>query len=226
MKLSITQLNEEDRPREKFMQTRGEGMSRAELLAILIGSGSADENAVQLMQRIMNDCDGKLSVLGRKSLAELLQYKGVGEAKAVTILAACVLGDRRLEETEKSERITSSEDIYKYYHHRLRNCPHEECHVLLLNQRLGVLGTRLLSRGGITGTVVDLRMLLREALLANATCVALVHNHPSGSLRPSRDDDNLTQKVRTAAQTMDIRLIDHVIVTDHGYYSYQDEGRM
>lgn len=226
MKLSITQLNEEDRPREKFMQTRGEGMTRAELLAILIGSGSSDENAVQLMQRIMNDCDGKVSVLGKKSINELCEYKGVGPAKAITILAACVLGDKRLEESERPECITSSTDIYNYYHSRLRNHLHEESHVLLLTQQLGIISSKLISRGGITGTVVDVRMVLREALLANAPHIALVHNHPSGSIRPSGDDDRLTEKLRTAARTMDIKLIDHVIVTDNGYYSYQDEGKL
>lgn len=224
--LSITQLNEEDRPREKFLLTHGNGMTKAELLAILIGSGSTDENAVQLMQRILTDCNGQITTLGKRSVEELCQYKGVGPAKAVTILAACLLGDRRAEEQVRPEAIVTSEDIYRYYHSSLRNLSHEESHVLLLNQNLKVVASRLVSRGGITGTVVDVRRVLREALLVNATQIALVHNHPSGSLRPSREDDRLTEKLKQAANTMDIRMVDHVIVTNDGYYSYQDEGRI
>ncbi len=224
--LSITQLNEEDRPREKFLRTHGVGMSKAELMAILIGSGSTDENAVQLMQRILSDCDGLVMNLGKRSVEELCQYKGVGPAKAITILAACLLGDRRAEEQVRTEQIRSADDIYRYFHASLRNLSHEESHVLLLNQHLNVIASRLISRGGITGTVVDVRRVLREAILSNSTQIALVHNHPSGNLRPSREDDRLTEKLKQAAKTMDITLIDHVIVTNDGYYSYQEEGRM
>lgn len=226
MKLSITELSAEDRPREKFMAHGAKALSKAELLAILIGSGNADENAVQLMQRVLADYGDSLAALQRQSVETLCTYKGVGPAKAVTILAACSLAARCAEEDNRVERIGKSEDIYHYFCHRIGNLSHEESHVLLLNHQLCVVGARLISRGGITGTVVDIRMVLKEALLANATRIALCHNHPSGSLKPSRDDDALTERLRKAAEAVDIRLIDHVIVTAHGYYSYADEQRL
>lgn len=226
MKLSITELSAEDRPREKFMAHGAKALSKAELLAILIGSGNADENAVQLMQRVLADNGDSLAALQRQSVETLCTYKGVGPAKAVTILAACSLAARCAEEDHRVERIGKSEDIYHYFCHRIGNLSHEESHVLLLNHQLCVVGAKLISRGGITGTVVDIRMVLKEALLANATRIALCHNHPSGSLKPSRDDDALTERLRKAAEAVDIRLIDHVIVTAHGYYSYADEQRL
>ena len=226
MKLSITELSAEDRPREKFMAHGAKALSKAELLAILIGSGNADENAVQLMQRVLADYGDSLAALQRQSVETLCTYKGVGPAKAVTILAACSLAARCAEEDHRVERIGKSEDIYHYFCHRIGNLSHEESHVLLLNHQLCVVGAKLISRGGITGTVVDIRMVLKEALLANATRIALCHNHPSGSLKPSRDDDALTERLRKAAEAVDIRLIDHVIVTAHGYYSYADEQRL
>lgn len=226
MKLSITELSAEDRPREKFMAHGAKALTKAELLAILIGSGNADENAVQLMQRVLADYGDSLAALQRQSVETLCTYKGVGPAKAVTILAACSLAARCAEEDHRVERIGKSEDIYHYFCHRIGNLSHEESHVLLLNHQLCVVGAKLISRGGITGTVVDIRMVLKEALLANATRIALCHNHPSGSLKPSRDDDALTERLRKAAEAVDIRLIDHVIVTARGYYSYADEQRL
>lgn len=226
MKISITDLALDDRPREKFIANGATALTTSELLAILIGSGNTDENAVGLMQRIMGDCEGSLTQLGRKTIAELCQYKGVGPAKAITILAACEIGVRRGGETDLRTRVKDSSDIYAYFKPKMQDLPHEESHVLLLNQNLTIIGSKLIGRGGITGTVVDVRMLLKEALMANATNIALAHNHPSGNLRPSREDDRITEKIKTAARTMDINLIDHIIVTDNGYYSYQDEGRI
>lgn len=225
-KLTIQELGSEDRPREKFEANGGASLSKAELLAILIGSGNVDENAVQLMQRLMNDCDGNLGQLGRMTISDLCQYKGIGPAKAITILAACELTNRRMGESSERKQVTSSADIYALFRGKMRDLAHEESHVLLLNHSLRVLGTKVISRGGMTGTVVDIRMVLKEALQSNATHIALCHNHPSGTLRPSRDDDRLTERLSTAAKTVDITLIDHVIVTDRGYYSYQDEGRL
>ena len=225
-KLNITDLALDDRPREKFEAQGASALSTSELLAILIGSGNTDENAVTLMQRILGDCNGSLTLLGRKSIAELCQYKGVGPAKAITILAACEVGKRRAAEPDQRKIVNSANDIYAYMRPIMCDLPHEESHILLLNQRLQILGSRLMSRGGITGTVVDIRMVLKEALLANATNIALAHNHPSGNLRPSREDDRLTDKVKQAAKLLDITLIDHVLVTNDGYYSYQDEGRL
>lgn len=226
MKINITDLSLEDRPREKLEAKGPKALSQAELLAILIGSGTREENAVQLMQRILRDCHDSLRQLGRMSIEELCQYKGVGLAKAVTILAACELNNRIMEEAYAVERVTSSEDIFKYYRPKLGELPHEESHVLLLNQQLRIIGSQLIGRGGITGTVVDVRLILKKALLANATQIALCHNHPSGTLRPSREDDQLTDHLKKAAEVMNIRLIDHVIVTSAGYYSYSDEGRL
>ncbi len=225
MKQNITDWALEDRPREKFVAKGAKSLSKAELLAILIGSGNTEDNAVSLMKKVMNDCDNSISALGRMDVRQLCsKYKGIGPAKAVTLLAACELSDRRLEEDHSHKRITTSADIYDLFRPKLARLPHEESHLLLLSQSLGVIGTRLISRGGLTGTVVDLRVILKEALLANATHIALCHNHPSGNKRPSREDDSLTERLKKAAQTVDIRLIDHVIVTETGYYSYQDEG--
>jgi len=227
MKLSITSLNLDDRPREKFESQGASSLSVAELLAIVIGSGSAEENAVQLMQRIMSGCGNSLATLGRTDLRELCQYKGMGKAKAIALLAVCELASRRMAETsEEQQTFQSAESIFQYFRHEMQNLPTEQSRVLLLNQRLGFISSKLISHGGITGTVVDIRRILREALLSNATNIALCHNHPSGSLRPSSEDDQLTNKLKRAAETMNIRLIDHLIISYEGYYSYQEQGRL
>ena len=225
--MNITDLSLDDRPREKFAAHGAATLSKAELLAILIGSGNTEENAVQLMQRIMNDCQGSLATLGNMGIDSLCRYKGMGPAKAISVLAACELGRRRMAEgMELRPQLTSSADIFAYMTPRLKGTPVEECHAILLNNHLRVVGCKLISRGGITGTVVDVRLVLREALLCNATHLALCHNHPSGNPRPSGEDDRLTQKLKAAAATMDLRLIDHIILTDEAYCSYQDEGRL
>ena len=225
--MNITDLSLDDRPREKFAAHGAATLSKAELLAILIGSGNTEENAVQLMQRIMNDCQGSLATLGNMGIDSLCRYKGMGPAKAISVLAACELGRRRMAEgMELRPQLTSSADIFAYMTPRLKGTPVEECHAILLNNHLRVVGCKLISRGGITGTVVDVRLVLREALLCNATHLALCHNHPSGNPRPSGEDDRLTLKLKAAAATMDLRLIDHIILTDEAYFSYQDEGRL
>ena len=225
--MNITDLSQDDRPREKFAAHGAATLSKAELLAILIGSGNTEENAVQLMQRIMNDCQGSLATLGNMGIDSLCRYKGMGPAKAISVLAACELGRRRMAEgMELRPQLTSSADIFAYMTPRLKGTPVEECHAILLNNHLRVVGCKLISRGGITGTVVDVRLVLREALLCNATHLALCHNHPSGNPQPSGEDDRLTQKLKAAAATMDLRLIDHIILTDEAYFSYQDEGRL
>lgn len=225
--MNITDLSQDDRPREKFAAHGAATLSKVELLAILIGSGNTEENAVQLMQRIMNDCQGSLATLGNMGIDSLCRYKGMGPAKAISVLAACELGRRRMAEgMELRPQLTSSADIFAYMTPRLKGTPVEECHAILLNNHLRVVGCKLISRGGITGTVVDVRLVLREALLCNATHLALCHNHPSGNPRPSGEDDRLTQKLKAAAATMDLRLIDHIILTDEAYFSYQDEGRL
>lgn len=225
--MNITDLSLEDRPREKF-EAKGPGaLSTAELLAILIGSGTSEENAVALMQRVMHSCDESLKALGKMSIKDLCKFKGVGPAKAITILAACELGNRRtLEEATQREQFSSSKHIYDYFKTKVSDLAFEESHVMLLNNNLRLIGTRLISRGGITGTVVDVRLVLKEALLAAATHIALCHNHPSGSLTPSREDDALTKRLHDAAVMVQIQLIDHLIISDFGYFSYRDEGKL
>lgn len=224
---SIAHWDASDRPRERLADLGPSALSNAELLAILIGSGSADESAVSLVRRILADCEDCLATLGKLSIDQLCAYKGIGEAKAITIIAACELGKRRqIEQVKERFRVSSSQSLYEYFAQKLRDLPVEECHVLLLNNRLSVIGSRCVGRGGITGTVVDVRLVLREALLARATAIALCHNHPSGSSRPSREDDTLTERLQKAARAMDIRLIDHIVLADGNYYSYADEGKL
>ncbi len=226
-KLTINQWAEEDRPREKMMLKGAEALSDAELLAILIGSGNTEESAVALMQRVLAASGNDLNRLGKWEIRDFARFKGLGPAKSITILAALELGKRR-KLREHAERLTirSSEDIYHLFHPLLCDLPYEEFWVLLLNQAAKVIDKVRISRGGIDQTTADVRSILREALLQRATQIALVHNHPSGNTRPSNDDLRLTQQARQAAQTMNIRLLDHVIVTDGSYYSFCDEGQL
>ena len=226
-KLTINQWAEEDRPREKMMLKGAETLSDAELLAILIGSGNTEESAVALMQRVLAAAGNDLNRLGKWEIRDFARFKGLGPAKSITILAALELGKRRkLREHVERLTIRSSEDIYHLFHPLLCDLPYEEFWVLLLNQAAKVIDKVRISRGGIDQTTADVRSILREALLQRATQIALVHNHPSGNTRPSNDDLRLTQQARQAAQTMNIRLLDHVIVTDGSYYSFCDEGHL
>ncbi|WP_181215526.1 RadC family protein [Phocaeicola faecicola] len=226
-KLNINQWAEEDRPREKMMLHGAGALSNAELLAILIGSGSTDESAVELMRKVLADYRNSLSELGKSGVEELCRYKGIGPAKAITLLAASELGRRRKEEgTLERLQIRSSEDIYRLFYPLMCDLPVEECWVLLLNQAGKVIDRIRISQGGLASTAVDIRCVLREALIRRAVSMVLCHNHPSGNLRPSREDDRLTESLRQAAVTVNLRLLDHVIVTDGKYYSYADEGRI
>lgn len=226
-KIGIKQWALEDRPREKMMAQGADALSKAELLAILIGSGSAHETAVDLMRRILEDCGGSLKRLGRLSKEDLMQYKGIGEAKAITILAACALARKRMDEqNEPQQMIQSSYDIYRYFLPRMQDLPHEECRALLLRQNHSVICDVLLSKGGITGTVVDVRELMYHAVRVRAVSIALCHNHPSGNVHPSTQDDCLTRHVAEACRTMDIQLLDHLVLSDGDYYSYCDEGKL
>lgn len=224
-KLNINQWAEEDRPREKMMLHGAGALSNAELLAILIGSGSTDESAVELMRKVLADYRNSLSELGKSGVEELCRYKGIGPAKAITLLAASELGRRRKEEgTLERLQVRSSEDIYRLFYPLMCDLPVEECWVLLLNQAGKVIDRIRISQGGLASTAVDIRCVLREALIRRAVSMVLCHNHPSGNLRPSREDDRLTESLRQAAVTVNLRLLDHVIVTDGKYYSYADEG--
>lgn len=226
-KLNINQWAEEDRPREKMMLHGAAALTNAELLAILIGSGNTEDTAVELMRKVLDGCRNSLSELGKCTVDDLCRYKGIGPAKAVTILAASELGKRRKEEEPaRRKQIRCSTDIYDWFHPLMCDLPVEECWIMLLNQASKVIDTIRISRGGLASTQVDVRCILREALLKRATAFVLCHNHPSGNRTPSTDDDRLTQLVAVASKTMNIRLLDHLIVTDGGYYSYADEGRL
>lgn len=225
-KLTINRWAEEDRPREKMTSKGAQALSNAELLAILIGSGSDEDSAVGLMQKVLAAYDNSLDRVGRLSVGELCQFKGIGPAKAVTILAACELGRRRAVEQPERRQVRSAKQVYDYFYPTMRDLPVEECHVLLLNQSAVVIDSVRIGMGGLTETVVDIRVILREALLKRATSLILCHNHPSGNLRPSAHDDRLTRQVQEAARLLNLTLADHVIFTDNGYYSYADEGRL
>lgn len=226
-KLSINQWAEQDRPREKLRDKGAEILSNAELLAILIGSGSPRESAVELMKRVLSDCHNNLNTLGKKSIQELCSYNGIGEAKAISILAACELGKRRQMETvEQRKDLGSALDIYEYMHPLMKDLDVEEAWVVLMNQNFKLIRAQRISHGGITETAVDVRIIMKEALLCNATILALCHNHPSNNNKPSSDDDRLTQRVKKACETMRIHFLDHVIICDGSYYSYHEMGRL
>lgn len=217
----------EDRPRERLLLNGAETLSKAELLAILIGSGVPGKSAVEVMRGILSDYGDSLMLLAKASVQELMRYEGIGEAKAVTILAACQLANQRLKENlPERMHIKSSADIHEYIRPMMQDLTIEECHLLLLDQGMRVKGSVLLSRGGIAAVSVDVRELLRHALLAQATDVVLCHNHPSGRINPSREDDNLTRKASEACKAVGIRLTDHVIFAGNTYYSYQDHGKL
>ena len=224
-KLNINQWAEEDRPREKMMALGPQALSDAELLAILVGSGSPQEDAVSLMKRILNDCNNNLNTLGKMTLRQLCDYNGVGPAKAITILAACELGKRRQMETvEERPDLGTATYIYNHMHPILQDEDVEEFWLLLMNQNHRLIKKMRIARGGISEVSVDVRIIIREAVLANATILAVCHNHPSGSLAPSRMDNDLTYSIQNACKLMRIRFLDHVIITDGNYFSYHEEG--
>ena len=225
--MNINEWAVEDRPREKLIAYGCAGLSNAELLAILIGSGSSKESAVDLMKRVLNDCDNNLNTLGKMSLEELEQYHGMGPAKAVTILAACELGKRRqLEEAKKRRDLGSPQAIYDLMHPKMQDLDTEEAWIILMNQNFKLIKTELLSRGGLTETAVDIRLIIKSALLNNATTIALCHNHPSNNTNASREDDRITEKLKNACELMRLYFLDHVIITDGAYFSYRERGRL
>jgi len=226
-KLNINQWAEDDRPREKLERRGPQALSDAELLAILVGSGSTKEDAVTLMKHILADCHNNLNTLGKMSIRDLCQYNGVGPAKAISIIAACELGKRR-QATAPEERpdLGTATRIYNHMHPVMQDLDTEEFWALYLNQNFRLIKKARISHGGITDVAVDLRVLLKEALLCNATIMVVCHNHPSGSIRPSKADDNLTYSLQRACDVMRIKFMDHVIVADGHYYSYREEGKL
>jgi len=217
----------EDRPRERLLANGADTLSKAELLAILISSGVPGKSAVDIMRTILSDYGDSLMSLGKASVQELMRYEGIGEAKAVTIVAACQLANQRLkEELPQRMHIASSADTFEYFRPRMQDLTIEECHLLLLDQGMYVKGSVLLSRGGIAGASVDVRCLLRHAILGQAVAVVLCHNHPSGRTNPSREDDILTRNAAEACKAVGIRFVDHVIFAGNDYYSYKESGKL
>lgn len=226
-RLTIAHWAEGDQPREKLRDNGAQALSDAELLAILVGSGSSQEDAVSLMKRILSDCNNNLNALGKMSIRQLCEYKGIGEAKAITILAACELGKRRqMEKPEERPDLGTATKIYNHMHPLLQDSDVEEFWLLLMNQNFRLIKQVRISHGGITETAVDIRIIMREAVLANATIIAVCHNHPSGNLRPSQHDNDLTAQLQQACKLMRIHFMDHVILTDGNYFSYHETGRL
>ena len=222
--ISIKTWNEDDRPREKLLLKGRAALSTAELIAILIASGSKNESAVSLSKRILASVQNNLNELGKLSTHELMTFKGIGQAKAISIIAALELGKRRtLEDFIDKQHITSSSTAFNLLQPILGGLPHEEFWIIYLNNANGVLQTSQLSKGGITGTVVDSRLVFKQALQLGAVALILAHNHPSGTLKPSAADISLTKKLKLAAESLDIKVLDHLIVTEKTYFSFADE---
>ena len=225
--IAINNWAEADRPREKLERLGANALSDAELLAILIGSGTANESAVDLMKRILKDCNNNLNTLGKLSLHRLEEYKGIGPAKAITILAACELGKRRQRaKVEDAPLLNSAEAIYNYMHTTIQDLDIEEGWILMMKQNFRLIEAKRISIGGLTMAPIDIRLMMKEALMKNTTILAFCHNHPSGNTSPSHEDDLLTTRLRKACELLNIHFADHVVLTDGNYYSYREEGRL
>jgi len=221
----ITNWSEDDKPREKLMNKGKASLSDAELIAILIGSGSRNESAVQLSKRILSSVDNNLNALGKLSLQQLMNFKGIGEAKAISIQASMELGRRRrAEEAIELKKITSSKSIFEMMQPIIGELPHEEFWIIYLNNSNKVVSKSQLSKGGITGTLVDVRLVFKNAIEIGAVSIILIHNHPSGALQPSEADKQITRKLELAGESLDIKILDHLIVTETNYFSFADEG--
>ena len=222
---SIKNWSQDDQPREKLLYKGKETLSDAELLAILIGSGNKEESAVALCKRIFASVDNKLSELGKLSIAQLMEFKGIGEAKAITVAAALELGRRRRgEEALEKQKISSSNSVFELMQPIIGELEHEEFWIIFLNNSNKVIQKKQLSKGGITGTLVDVRLVLKSALEIGATGLILAHNHPSGTLKPSEADKQITNKLKTASESLDIKVLDHLIITEKAYFSFADES--
>lgn len=223
--LTIKSWAEDDRPREKLVLKGKSSLSDAELIAILIGSGSAGESAVNLSKRILTSIDNNLNKLGKLSVTDLVKFKGIGEAKAISIITALELGRRRrLEEAVALPKITSSKDVFNTMQPIIGELHHEEFWVVFLNNSNKILHKFQLSIGGLTGTLVDVRLVFKKALELSATALILCHNHPSGKLTPSVADKDITKKLKNAGEIVDIKVLDHIIITENDYFSFADEN--
>lgn len=222
---SIKNWAESDRPREKLLYKGEASLSDAELIAILIGSGNSSESAVQLAKRILAASENNLNALGKLSVKQLMKFRGIGEAKAITIIAALELGRRRrTEEVLEKKKIDSSLAAFELMQPVIGDLQHEEFWIIYLNNSNKIIQKSQLSKGGITSTVVDVRIVMKNALEFGATALILTHNHPSGTLKPSNQDKELTQKLKKAGNSLDIKVLDHLIITQKSYFSFADEG--
>lgn len=222
---SIKCWAEEDRPREKLILKGRHTLSDAELIAILIGSGTREESAVELSKKILSHLGNSLNELGKLSVNDLKRFKGIGEAKAISIIAALELGRRRKEaDITKRSKVTCSKEIFEILHPHFSDLPYEEFHILMLNRANQVIKREFISRGGIAGTVVDQKIIFKTACEHLASSIILCHNHPSGNLKPSDADIKLTKKIKEASHLLDITLLDHIIIGENSYYSFADEG--
>lgn len=223
--MSIKLWAEDDRPREKLLIKGKAALSDAELIAIIIGSGSANETAVELAKRILGSIDNNLNKLGKLLISDLQKFKGIGEAKAISIITALELGRRRrLEEALILPKITSSKAVFEIMQPVLGDLQHEEFWIIYLNNSNKILFKEQLSKGGLTGTMVDVRLVYKKAIELYATAMILCHNHPSGKLFPSEADKTITQKLKSAGETLDIKVLDHLIITENAYFSFADES--
>jgi DNA repair protein RadC len=224
-KLTIKSWALDDRPREKLVAKGKQALSDAELIAILIGSGNREESAVGLSKRILKSVEGNINSLAKLSIEKLIEFKGIGEAKAIGIITALELGKRRqLEIALEKPKITSSKNVFNLMQPIIGDIEHEEFWVLFLNNSNKVLAKTQISKGGLTATIVDVRLLFKRALEFTSVGVIVCHNHPSGKLEPSNADKQITQKIKQAGVTLDIKLLDHLIVTQKSYFSFADEG--
>ena len=225
--LKIKDWAVEDRPREKLLKRGINSLSDAELIAILIGSGTQNESAVDLSKKILISVSNNLNELGKLGITDFTKMKGIGEAKAITIIAAMELGRRRkISEIIQKKKITQSKDVFDLFQPIIGDLPYEEFWILLLNRSNGIIEKYKISQGGIAGTVIDVKIILKNAIEKLASSIILCHNHPSGNPNPSKADETITTKLKEAAQLMDISVLDHIIVADNHYLSFADEGKL
>jgi len=226
-RISTKEWDNDDRPREKMLNKGRKSLSNAELIAIIMGSGNREESAVELSKRLLNSVDNDLISLGKLSIDETMRFKGIGEAKAISIAATMELGRRRREsEVKEKKKIGSSKDVFEIFQPNMTDLPYEEFWILLLNRANKIMGKYQISQGGVSGTVADPKIIFNLALTNLASSVILCHNHPSGNISPSNEDTKLTKKIGHGCDLLELKLLDHVIIGDQNYYSYADEGML
>jgi DNA repair protein RadC len=217
----------DDRPREKLLNKGIESLSDAELIAILIGSGNKEMSAVELSKSILNSVNNNLNELGKLTVTDLIKFKGIGEAKAISIVAAAELGKRRkISNVIERKQITNSANVFEIFGPLLGDLLHEEFWLIMLNRADKLIKKKRISIGGIAGTVADIKIILKEALLHSSSAIIVCHNHPSGNIKPSKKDEEITQEIKNACNLLDIHMLDHIIVSDSNYYSFADEGKL